>query len=397
MNEEDLKLVNASLKRVGDDLKAFAERSEKEIKRTGEMHAETKAEVDKLLATQTELVAQQREIEQALAGLSRGDHQGKPRSFGELVTSDEDLINWAARAARGGKGSFTVSINAAVVSDQGSGGQIVRPDRAPMVPGTEQRLYIRDLLNWGRTASNSVEYVRETGFTNSAAPVEENPSVDKPESDIQFELASAAVATIAHWIPASKQVLADIPMMQSYIDGRLRYGLKLKEEAQLLKGSGVGLNINGLYTQAVAFANPGVTVTSPTDIDVLRVALLQVQLADYAADGIVLNPIDWANIELTKDSNAQYIFANAQAASGPRLWGLPVVPTKSLSAGEFLTGAFRMGAQGWDREDVSVTVSLEDSDNIRKNMVTLLCEERVALTVYRPESFVKGDFGDSNL
>jgi len=74
------------------------------------------------------------------------------------------------------------------------------------------------------------------------------------------------------------------------------------------------------------------------------------------------------------------------------LWGLPVVATQSMDAGDFLTGAFRMGAQGWDREDATVTVSTEDRDNFIKNMVTILCEERVALTVYRPEAFVKGDF-----
>ncbi|PSJ20014.1 phage major capsid protein, partial [Halomonas sp. ND22Bw] len=91
--------------------------------------------------------------------------------------------------------------------------------------------------------------------------VSENPSGGKPESDITFELDSENVATIAHWIQASRQVLADAGMLQSYIDGRLRYGLKLKEEAQLLKGSGVGLNINGLFTQASQYANPGVTVT----------------------------------------------------------------------------------------------------------------------------------------
>ena len=39
-----------------------------------------------------------------------------------------------------------------------------------------------------------------------------------------------------------------------------------------------------------------------------------------------------------------------------------------------------------------VTVSTEDRDNFVKNMVTILCEERVGLAVYRPEAFVKGDF-----
>src|SRR5699024_3444078 len=170
----------------------------------------------------------------------------------------------------------------------GSGGDLITPDRVPGVvaPG-EQRLTVRDLLSWGTTGSNSVEFVRETGFTNSAAPVSENPSGGKPESDLTFEAAAANVATIAHWVHASRQVLADAAMLQGYINGRLTYGLKLKEEAQLLKGSGVGLNIDGIYTQASAYANPGVVVQNETMIDRLRISMLQVQLAEYPADGIV--------------------------------------------------------------------------------------------------------------
>lgn len=183
-------------------------------------------------------------------------------------------------------------------------------------------------------------------------------------------------------------------MLRTYIDGRLRYGLLLKEEAQLLNGSGVSLNINGLYTQASDYSNPGVSVTNDTAIDRLRIAMLQVQLAEYSADGFVLNPIDWTTIELTKESGGKYIFANPLGLSTPVLWGRPVVTTQSMVQGNFLTGAFKMAAQGWDREDATVTISTEDRDNFVKNMVTILAEERIALTVYRPEAFVKGDISD---
>ncbi|WJJ93434.1 phage major capsid protein [Neopusillimonas aromaticivorans] len=200
--------------------------------------------------------------------------------------------------------------------------------------------------------------------------------------------------TIAHWIHASKQVIADVAMLQSYIDGRLRYGLKFKEEAQLLKGSGVGLNIDGIYTQASSYVNPGVLVQAETRIDRLRLALLQVELAEYWADGIVISPLDWAAIELTKDSTNNYMFTNARSTMQPGLWGRNVVPTQAMDGGDFLVGAFGGGlaVQGWDREDVAVAISEHDRDNFIKNMLTIRCEERVGLTVYRPQAFVKGDF-----
>ncbi|HHM4996539.1 TPA: phage major capsid protein [Pseudomonas aeruginosa] len=391
--EQEYQQVQADLKKVGDDLRTYAEQSEKELKAHSKLSEETKASVDKLLASQGELQARLQAAEQLMAKLEKGGGRiVAPESMGETFIAAEGYDAWAARAAGGAKGSFTVPVKAAITSLTGSAGDLIQPQRVGMVLPTQQRLFVRDLLARGRTTSNSIEYVRETGFTNNAAPVSENPQNPKPESDITFELDTDPVATIPHWVRASRQVLSDAPMLASYIDGRLRYGLKLKEEMQLLKGSGVGLNLNGLYTQASIYANPGVVVQAETAIDRLRLALLQVTLAEYDADGIVLSPVDWAAIELTKDKNNNYVFATPTGLAVPGLWGRPVVASKSMDIGDFLTGSFQQGAEGWDREDVSVTVSTEDRDNLVKNMVTILCEERVGLSVFRPEAFVKGDF-----
>ena len=389
--------IQAELKKIGDDIRAQAEKVDKEIKRNGEMSAETRAKVDELLTTQGEVSARLATAEQLVAKLEQGGGGAdRPKSMGEQFTDADGFEGFANQVH--GQTKFKARINAAVTSDTASAGDAIAPMRLPGVnQSPERRLFLRDLLSWGRTSSNAVEYVKETGFTNNAAPVSENPASGKPESDIVLDMLSAPVATIAHYIRASKQVLGDVPMLQSYIDGRLRYGLKLKEEAQLLKGSGSGLNINGIYTQATAYSEPGgVFVQNETRIDRLRLAMLQAALAEYTADGIVLSPIDWANIELTKDADNAYIYANPRFLGAPSLWGLPVVATQSMDAGDFLVGAFQMGAQGWDREDVNVIVSLEDANNVTQNMVTILVEERLALTVFRPEAFVKGDFGGVN-
>jgi len=391
--EKEYKQVQADLKNVSDDLKKYAEQSEKEIKNHASLSAETKNSVDKLLVNQGELQARLQSAEQLMAKLDSGEGQrGRVKSMGEEFITAEGFEAFASKASGGMKGSFSHGLKATVTSLPASAGDLVVPQRVGLIMPTQRRLTIRDLLSWGRTTSNSVEFVRETGFTNNAAPVSENPSSVKPESDLVFELDAAPVATIAHWIRASKQVLSDVAMLASYIDGRLRYGLGIKEEAQLLMGSGVGLNINGLYTQATAYLNPGVTVQAETAIDRLRIALLQVTLAEYDADGIVLSPIDWAAIELTKTQDDAYLFASPTGLAVPGLWGRPVVATQAMTAGDFLVGSFQQAAQGWDREDATVTVSTEDRDNFVKNMVTILCEERVALTVYRPEALVKGDF-----
>lgn len=60
--------------------------------------------------------------------------------------------------------------------------------------------------------------------------------------------------------------------------------------------------------------------------------------------------------------------------------------------GKFLTGAFQTGAQLFDREDANVVISTENADDFEKNLISIRCEERLALAVKRPEAFIYGSF-----
>jgi HK97 family phage major capsid protein len=239
-----------------------------------------------------------------------------------------------------------------------------------------------------QVSSGSVEYPRQTTRTNNAATVAEGTL--KPESALAYELVAVPLRTIAHWILASRQVLDDAPQLQGVIDNELLYQLGFVEDAQLLTGGGTGTDLNGIYTQATAFAAGSLVVTSPQRIDVIGAAILQNALADLPADGIVLHPADWTAITMTKDADGRYIIGNPQDVIEPRLFGLPVVPTQGMTAGNFLVGNFRGSATLYDRMAARVEVSTEDSDNFRKNLVTVLTEERVGLAVKRPTGFTKG-------
>lgn len=354
-----------------------------------------KQKADEAITAANEAKARLDELEQKVASRN-DDGPAQRKSLGQQVIENENVK--AMMAA--GKGRVSVDVDGkAIISGlttdaDGSAGDVVVEQRVGMVPGVERRLTIRDLLMSGRTSSSSIQYPKETGFTNSADTHTETGGTAKPQSEIKFDLVTATVTTIAHWVLATRQILDDAPMLQSYIDGRLRYGLKLVEEDQLLNGGGTGTDLNGIYTQATASTANLTTVDTPTKIDVIRVAMLQAALAEFPPNGVVLHPTDWAGIELTKDTAGAYIIGNPQDSAQPRLWGLPVVATQAMTLDKFLVGAFGMGAQIFDRSDASVQISTEDDQNFRKNLCTILAEERLALAVYRPEAFVKGDFSD---
>jgi HK97 family phage major capsid protein len=390
-NEFTIEEVKAALKSIGDQVKEAGEKALAEAKKHGDMSAEMKPKVDEMLVKQGELQARLLDVEQKMA--RRGEEEVKGgQTAGQILTSSTEYKAWIdAGGMKSTQSGFVCPIPKAAIISTGTTNTTtvgVNPDVQPgIVASPNRRMTIRDLIMPGRTTSNMIQYVRETGFTNAAASVSEGDQ--KPESTITFELTQSAVITIAHWVKASKIILDDFTQLQSYIDGRLRYGLQLVEETQLLKGSGVGNNLNGLYTAATAYSQPFVPSGSPTKIDVLRLMLLQAELAEYPATGIVLHPSDWAAIELTKDSQRQYLFANPQSLATPTLWGRPVVATQAMTVDTALVGAFSLGAQIFDREDANVVIATENQDDFIKNMITIRAEERLALAIYRPESLIK--------
>ncbi|MBL3563215.1 phage major capsid protein, partial [Rhodovulum sulfidophilum] len=124
----------------------------------------------------------------------------------------------------------------------------------------------------------------------------------------------------------------------------------------------------------------------------LRLGLLQVALANFAANGITLHPIDWAAIELLKDAQGRYIFGNPNEQATPRLWGLDVIPTLSHSAGEWMCGNFQMAATLYDRQEHEVLISSEHGNNFIDGMKTMKGSKRLALANKRPAALVTGGF-----
>lgn len=383
--------TKAAVQTAVDGVKAIAEEALGKAKSGEEVSNAIKEKADEALTGIAALRAKLEDLEQKAA--REGAQPELEKSFGERFTEDERVKSFLANEPTSGRidARFKATITSATTNAAGSAGAGVQVTRLPgVLEMPKRRLTVRDLISSGRMDGNSLEYVREVGFNNGAAPVAEGAA--KPESDMQFELVSTSAKVIATWMKASRQILSDFSQLRSLIDQGLMYRLAYTEENQLLNGDGTGQNLNGIIPQATDFASP-ITISGATEIDNLRLAMLQAELAEFPSTGVVLNPADWGRIELEKDSTGRYIIGNPQGTIAPTIWGLPVVTTKAIAVDTFLTGAFQMGAQLFDRWDARVEVGYVN-DDFTRNLVTILAEERLALAVYRPEAFVVGDFGN---
>lgn len=374
---KEFKAATDKVKETAEDIKGKMEKGEK-------LSEKAKETADEALMKFNELKAQYDELEQKLS--RRGAEEPVAKSLGRQMV-DSEQYKQLKDDPRGVKNA-KMSVKATTITNA-TAGDLVEPQVVGgVITPPERKLTIRDLLMPGQTDSSAITYMRETGFTNNAAP-QANQGDKKAQSDITFDRKTENVETIAHFIKVAKQILNDASMLASSIDQRLMYGLKLKEEEQLLNGDGLNGNLHGIIPQATAFSNPAAAVTKYTIIDQMRLAMLQAILAEYPASGHVLNPIDWATMELLKDNEGRYIIGQPQGETNPTLWRLPVVETQAIAPTKFLTGAFNMAAQIFDAEDASIEVGFEN-DDFTRNLLTILCEERLALAVYRPEAFIYG-------
>lgn len=348
-------------------------------------------DVQKALENARVAEAVARDLEQKIATRAHyARNESEPVTWGYQFAHAPELKHFAAETTRPGR--FRMEVKTLVDSSPTSGGPLAPATRDQANTMARRQPMVRDLLNVIQVETGSVEYPKQTVRTNNAATVAEGNQ--KPESAYAFTLETANVRTIAHWIPASRQILDDAPQLRGLIDSELLYGLALKEDAQLIAGDGTPPNLTGLIPAATAYAAPFTPTGTVNEIDKLGLAILQTTLANETPTGIIVHPSDWMRMRLLKDANDKYILGDPGANVPTVLFGLPVVPTAAMPIDTFLVGNFPRAATLYDRWNPRLEVSTEHADFFTRNLVAILAEERIGLAIKNPEALTYGDFGN---
>lgn len=225
------------------------------------------------------LQAAQDAIEAKLSNPNRGSAKPEqPKTAGSLLIEAKEFLAAVRTSgkARAQIGSLFPMQEKTLISSSAVGAAVsgvLQQERIPgIVPLPRRKLRIRDLLRSRPATGGQLDFIRQSGFVNAAYPQTEGEA--KGESAITFETATAKVGTIAHWIPATRQVLEDLPELQRFVNGTLLYGLKLQEEYQLLRGDGLGDELSGLMNTASLYAAT-YAEAGDTRVDKIRHAILE--------------------------------------------------------------------------------------------------------------------------
>lgn len=327
--------------------------------------------------------------------------QNKPKSFtqelGEILKADEQI-----KAFKEGQTKMATIRTKADMTTAGnaSGEAAVAFRRGGIIYDPVRPVRVRSLMTAIPTSqTNTVRFVREASFTNSAAT--RNESAVHAQSEFVLETVDTAIRSVGHRIDLPVEMFEDIAGLPAYINARLPEKLMDEEDDQLLNGNGSAPNLQGLMTasggtQWDASANSGSMwdqIDGAQKYDVLVSAINQVYLANYFADSILVTPSDYHNMLLLKDTTAAYL-RDPQTGLLTVL-GVPVYKSTAVTADKFLVGNFSSGAYIADRKGMTLEFSRENGDNFEKDLITVKASERIALPIERPNAFAWGDFSDA--
>lgn len=258
-----------------------------------------------------------------------------------------------------------------------TGGSAFVPN-VEMVPGLVQlarnQPFLENYANTSATSSPRIVWTEKTNPQGTAAMTPEGGL--KPLISFEIKTNESYAKKVTDKIKVSTEMLDDIDFIAGEIENELKYQVDIKVDNQLLSGDGTGNNLKGITQYAGLYVLTTVKTTgTPNDADAIRSSIAQIKTLNFNATTAFINPVDGANMDLTKNTQGSYIIPPFQSASGLTIAGVPVVESNQVPVGMLLIGdmskfvvrnykAFSI-QYGWVNDDFEL------------NLVTIIGERRL--------------------
>lgn len=260
---------------------------------------------------------------------------------------------------------------------------------AGAVPQGRPALSVMDLVPAIQVKDGSqISYLVQTGRQSNAAPV--SPGADKPVSDFTLKRVNDELQVVAHVVEGlNKYDIQDSPALARFVSDELMWGLGQALEHQLVNGSGVQPQLNGILATSGVQQQP--YVSSP--VVTIRHAIGKLQANGYDVNAVLLNPNDWLAIETTQLTDGAFLLGAGPTgapidAAERRLWGVRVGLTNQLAAGTAIILSKDSLALFFDR---SAMIELDPYTGFRTNTLRARAELRAQTGVLRPAGIAVAD------
>lgn len=334
-------------------------------------HAEMKSRVTEI---GTEL---QKPIRQQLPA-TRFDEG--PRSFGQLVVDSKEFKN----REKGAQLRVEVDYDLKTLLATTAGWQPRTGNGDRLVDKIIRPVQLLERIPTDTTDLFEIPFMLETTRTQAGAEVAEAGTY--AEDAFVFARQTSAVRKIGSQIPVTDEQLQDVGSMRSLLDNRLRFGLEARLDQQVLVGDGIAPNLQGVFTV------PGIQTQAKgadSAANAIFKAMTLVRITGRATpDTIVMHGTDWANVRLAQNAQGDYQFGPPTMVGADTMWGLPVVQSEALTAGNAVVGALTTYSQLLYKKGIEVQAGWVGTQFIEGKM-TLRADLRAAWVIYRGAAFAK--------
>lgn len=238
-------------------------------------------------------------------------------------------------------------------------------DTSPNVAPTP----LMDNITQVQVSGNSIEYVAWTKKAGGAAKVAEKAA--KPSAEFGPTVTPGTLDTFAVYTQLTRQLIEDQAAVRTLIDQELRRDVARAEEADA----------------AAVLAAASASIPDVVNADLLagiRYAIGTVQAAGYSPTNVLLNPADYAKLDVM-------VFASRSDGPtvGASFWGVTPIPSASQTAGTAIVGDFRSAVHHYYRSEISLYATDSHDVTFLANVITLLAERRGKTVVVRPQALVE--------
>lgn len=225
----------------------------------------------------------------------------------------------------------------------------------------------------GRTSANPYVWINKTNKQGNAAFIGEG--VLKPLASFELETETSVPKKVAERMKASREILYDVPGMESFIRDELRFEVMTAANTAVLTGTASSTSPAGITTIASTYNLTTINTTDPNNFDAIVAAYTQIRTLNFTGEiEAFMNPVDIANMKLSKGTNGQYVLPPFITANGMTVSGVQVNEDNNIAQGYLLIGVMRLYRilmyqdffieWGWENDDFS------------KNLITVIGEMR---------------------